>query len=107
LRKLDAADAIVLKQQPLGGVRAAMLIAAEAQVPAIVSSMMETSIGIAAGVALAAALPELPYACGLATLLQIAGDVTRDPLAPEHGLLRVRTVTPDDELLARYGEAMS
>ena len=86
LRALDAADAIVLKQQPLGGVRAALIIAAEAQVPAVVSSMMETSIGIAAGLALAAALPELRYACGLATLSQIAGDVVRDPLVPEHGV---------------------
>ena len=97
----------MLKQQPLGGVRAALVIAAEAQVPAIVSSMMETSVGLAAGVALAAALPELRYACGLATLSQIAVDVVRDPLAPEHGVLRVRTVTPDAELLARYQEASS
>ena len=104
LRALDAADAIVLKQQPLGGVRAALVVAEEAAVPAIVSSMMETSIGIAAGVALAAALPELHYACGLATLSQIAGDVVREPLVPEHGVLRVRTVTPDGELVARYRE---
>ena len=67
LRVLDAADVIVLKQQPLGGVRAALDVADAAGVPAVVSSMMETSVGIAAGVALAAALPELPYACGLAT----------------------------------------
>ncbi len=107
LRALDAADAIVLKQQPLGGVRAALIIAAEAGVPAIVSSMMETSIGLAAGVALAAALPELRYACGLATLSQIAFDLVRDPLVPEHGVVPVRTVTPDAELLARYKEASS
>ena len=49
---------------------------------------METSVGIAAGVALAAALPELPYACGLATLGALAGDVTRDPLVPVDGVLR-------------------
>lgn len=102
LRALDAADAIVLKQQPLGGVRSALVIAEEARVPAIVSSMMETSIGIMAGVALAAALPELHHACGLATLAQIAGDVVREPLVPEHGVMRLRTVTPDDDLVARY-----
>ncbi len=105
LRTLEAADAIVLKQQPLGGVRAALVIAQEARVPAIVSSMMETSIGIAAGVALAAALPELHYACGLATLSQIGGDVVREPLVPERGVVRLRTVTPDDVLVARYREA--
>jgi O-succinylbenzoate synthase len=107
LRALDAADVIVLKQQPLGGVRAALAIFEEAGVPAIVSSMLETSVGLGAGLALAAALPELPYACGLATLPQIAGDVVHDSLTPEHGMLRVRTVTPDAELLACYQEARS
>jgi O-succinylbenzoate synthase len=102
LKALGAADVIVLKQQPLGGVRSALEIADAAGVPAVVSSMIETSVGIAAGVALAAALPELPYACGLATLGGIAGDVTRDPLVPVDGVLPVRTVTPDDDLLSRY-----
>ncbi|HLM19666.1 MAG TPA: enolase C-terminal domain-like protein [Acidimicrobiia bacterium] len=102
LRSLDAADVIVLKQQPLGGVRAALAVAETAGVPAVVSSMMETSVGIAAGVALAAALPELPYACGLATVGALPGDVTRTPLAPMDGALPVRTIVPDPELLARY-----
>lgn len=102
LRALDAADVIVLKQQPLGGVRAALIIAAEAEVPAVVSSMMETSIGIAAGLALAAALPELRFACGLATRSQIAGDVVRDSLAPEHGVMAVGQAWPDYELLEHY-----
>jgi O-succinylbenzoate synthase len=102
VRALGAADVIVLKQQPLGGVRTALRIAEEAGLPAIVSSMMETSIGIAAGVALAAALPDLDYACGLATLSQIDGDVVRDPLEPDHGVLHLRPVAPHEELLARY-----
>jgi O-succinylbenzoate synthase len=102
LRRLGAADVVVLKQQPLGGVRAALDVAEAAGVPAVVSSMMETSVGLAAGVALAAALPELPYACGLATLGALAGDVTNEPLAPVAGALRVRAVVPDPDLLARY-----
>jgi len=102
VRALEAADVIVLKQQPLGGVRAAMIIAAEAGLPAIVSSMMETSVGLAAGLALAAALPELPYACGLATLGQLTGDVTGDPLQPTDGMLVLRAVVPEPALLARY-----
>ncbi len=105
LRRLDAADVVVLKQQPLGGVRAALALAETAGVPAVVSSMMETSVGIAAGVALAAALPELPYACGLATLGALPGDVTATPLAPVHGVLPVRAVVPDPDLLARYQDA--
>ena len=102
LRALDAADVIVLKQQPLGGVRAALEVAEAAGVPAVVSSMMETSVGIAAGVALAAALPELPYACGLATLGSLAGDVTHDSLLPVDGAMPVRAVVPDHDLLTRY-----
>ncbi len=104
LRALDAADVIVLKQQPLGGVRAALEVAEAAGVPAVVSSMMETSVGIAAGVALAAALPELPYACGLATASMLAGDVTFDPMVPVDGVLAVRRVEADPELLARYAD---
>jgi O-succinylbenzoate synthase len=104
LRVLDAADVIVLKQQPLGGVRAALAVAEAAGVPAVVSSMMETSVGIGAGVALAAALPELRYACGLATLAALPGDVTHAPLVPVDGALPVRAVVPDSELLARYEE---
>jgi O-succinylbenzoate synthase len=107
LRALGAADVIVLKQQPLGGVRAALAIAEAADRPAVVSSMMETSVGIAAGVALAAALPELPYACGLATLAHVDGDVVVDPLLPANGVLRVRTVEPDPRLLSRYQSSRS
>lgn len=101
LAALGAADAVVLKVQPLGGVRAALRVADAAGVPAIVTSMLETSIGIAAGLALAATLPELPYACGLAARMP-GGDVVAEPLAPVDGQLRVRRVVPDPELLARY-----
>jgi o-succinylbenzoate synthase len=104
LRTRGAADVIVLKQQPLGGVRAALEVAEAADVPAVVSSMMETSVGIAAGVALAAALPDLPYACGLATLGSLSGDVTHTPLAPHDGALEVRAVRPDADLLALHEE---
>lgn len=95
LRALGAADVIVVKQQPLGGVRAALDVVDAAGVPAIVTSMMETSVGLAAGLALAAALPELPYACGLGTATALPVDVTSDPLVPVDGRLVVRTVVPD------------
>jgi o-succinylbenzoate synthase len=107
LRALDAADVVVLKQQPLGGVRAALAVAEAAGVPAVVSSMMETSVGISAGLALAAALPELPYACGLATASMLAGDVVRASLMPADGVMRPVAVVPDPDLLARYQEASS
>ncbi|HEX4778244.1 MAG TPA: enolase C-terminal domain-like protein [Acidimicrobiia bacterium] len=102
LRSLDAADAVVVKVQPLGGVRAALDVAQVAAVPAIVTSMMETSVGVAAGVALACALPELPYACGLATAALLDHDVVAEPLVPASGVIRRRAVTPDPALLERY-----
>jgi O-succinylbenzoate synthase len=92
---------VVLKVQPLGGVRTALRVAETAGVPALVTSMRETSIGIAAGLALAAALPELQYACGLAARMP-GGDVVREPLVPVDGHLRVRGVEPDPALLRRY-----
>jgi O-succinylbenzoate synthase len=101
LAALHAADVLVLKVQPLGGVRTALRVAEAAGVPALVTSMRETSIGIAAGLALAAALPELPYACGLAARMP-GGDVVREPLAAVGGQMRVRRVEPDPALLGRY-----
>ena len=98
----QAADLIVLKVQPLGGVRAALEIADAAQVPAVVTSMLETSVGLAAGLALAAALPDLPYACGLGTAALLADDVVADPLLPRNGRLAVRRPAPDPARLARY-----
>ncbi|MGI9023408.1 MAG: enolase C-terminal domain-like protein [Acidimicrobiales bacterium] len=102
LARLDAADALVVKVQPLGGVAAAMAVAEAAGVPAVVSSLYETSVGIAAGLALAAALPELPWACGLGTAVLLAGDVVTDPLVPVGGQLVVRRPVPDPVLLDRY-----
>jgi O-succinylbenzoate synthase len=79
----------VLKVQPLGGVRACLRIAEEIGLPVVVSSALESSVGIAAGVALAAALPELPYACGLATVQLLTDDLVTEPLLPVDGELPV------------------
>ncbi len=102
LASLAAADAVVVKVQPLGGVAAAMAVAEAAGVPAVVSSLYETSVGIAAGLALAAALPELPWACGLGTAALLDGDVVIDPLLPVGGELELRRPVPDPALLDRY-----
>lgn len=103
VRSADAADVLMLKVQPVGGVRRALELVDACGLPAVVSSMLETSVGISAGVALAAALDDLPYACGLATLDEIDGDVTDDPLVPVDGVLPVRAVVPSPALLAGYG----
>jgi len=99
---LEAADVVVLKVQPLGGVRRALAVAEACGLPVVVSSAVETSVGLAAGLALAAALPELPYACGLGTQPLLAGDVVAEPLAPVRGVLRVRRPTPDPALIAHW-----
>ncbi|HET7735644.1 MAG TPA: o-succinylbenzoate synthase [Nocardioidaceae bacterium] len=89
VRELDAADIAVLKVQPLGGVRACLRIAEDIGLPVVVSSALETSVGIAAGVALAAALPALEYACGLATVQLLTDDVVSESLVPVNGELPV------------------
>jgi o-succinylbenzoate synthase len=95
-----AADLVVLKVAPMGGVAAALRVAAACGLPVVVSSALDTSVGIAAGLALAAALPSLPYACGLGTVGLMAADVIAEPLVPRRGLLPVGRVTPDPALLA-------
>ncbi|HEX4190083.1 MAG TPA: o-succinylbenzoate synthase [Marmoricola sp.] len=101
VRDLDAADIAVLKVQPLGGVRACLRIAADIGLPVVVSSAIETSVGIAAGLALAAALPSLEHACGLATVQLLADDVATAPLLPVDGMLPVGAVSVDPARLAR------
>ncbi len=105
VRDLEAADIAVLKVQPLGGVRACLRIAEDIGLPVVVSSAVESSIGIAAGVALAAALPDLPYACGLATVQLLSDDVVSEPLLPVDGLLPVGRPVVEAAALARVAAA--
>lgn len=102
VKGLEAADVVVLKVQPLGGVWRCLEVAEAAGLPAVVSSAVETSVGLAAGVALAAALPELPYACGLGTLSLLEGDVVADPLHPVDGALAVRRPDVAEHALRRF-----
>ncbi|HET9143048.1 o-succinylbenzoate synthase [Actinophytocola sp.] len=101
-----AADVAVLKCTPLGGVRRSLQVAEAAGLPCVVSSALETSVGLAAQVALAAALPELEFACGLGTLSLLTGDVvpTAAALRPVDGYLPVRRTppAPDPDLLDTY-----
>lgn len=98
-----AADVAVLKCSPLGGVRRALQVAEAAGLPCVVSSALETSVGLAAGLALAGALPELTFACGLGTLSLLDGDVVPGSasLRPVDGVLPVprQSPTPDPALL--------
>lgn len=95
-------DVVVLKAAPLGGVRAALRLSLDSGTPAVVSSALDTSVGLAMGAHLAAALPDLPHDCGLGTGALLAADVTEDPLLPEAGAVPVRRVVPSPRLLDRY-----
>jgi O-succinylbenzoate synthase len=91
-----------VKVQPLGGVARTLDIAARAGIPVVVSSALETSVGIYSGLLVASLLPELPYACGLGTVALIEGDPTRSPLVSMSGEMEVRRPEPDPELLQRW-----
>ncbi|MBA2551429.1 MAG: o-succinylbenzoate synthase [Nocardioidaceae bacterium] len=101
VKTLQAADVAVLKVQPLGGVRACLRIAEQIDLPVVVSSALETPIGMAAGLALAAALPELPYACGLNTLGLLHGSIGGD-LPVTDGTMRVGRRAVDERGLATH-----
>ncbi|WP_410637009.1 o-succinylbenzoate synthase [Amycolatopsis sp. lyj-346] len=90
-----AADIAVLKVAPLGGVRRALEVAEGSGLPCVVSSAVETSVGLAAGLALAGALPELEFACGLGTISLLTGDVCPHPLSPVDGYLPVVREAPE------------
>ena len=100
--RAGAADLIVVKAQPLGGVRRALEIVAQTGLPAVVSSALDTSIGLSQGAALAAALPELAFDCGLGTASLYAADVVREPLVARGGVIPVGRLTPDDDLLRAH-----
>ncbi|MFP3467361.1 o-succinylbenzoate synthase [Leifsonia sp. SIMBA_070] len=87
--RAGAADLLVVKAQPLGGLHSALRIVAEAGLPAVVSSAIDTSVGIAMGAHLAAALPELEFDCGLGTAAMFVNDVTEEPLLPRDGSIPV------------------
>lgn len=100
-----AADLVVLKAAPLSGVARALEVARACGLPVVVSSALDTSVGISAGLALAAALPELPYACGLATtglftsdvaaLRVVDGHLPVGPVVPESARLRELAAAPE------------
>ncbi len=110
--QLGAADLIVVKVPPLGGVSRALRIVEESGLDAVVSSALDTSVGLAAGLALAARLERLPYACGLGTAALLDGDVVEQPLIPAGGRLpvpgepgRILAPVPSPDLLEEHGSA--
>jgi O-succinylbenzoate synthase len=88
---------LVLKAAPLGGVRPAMSVAQTYGLPVVVSSALDSSVGLSAALALAAALPDLPFACGLGSGQLVIADVTSDPVVPVGAELPVRATSPDPD----------
>ena len=97
--RAGAADILVIKAQPLGGIERALQIVAEAGLPVVVSSAIDTSVGLSMGAHLAASVASLQYDCGLGTAALLAADVTDAPLAPVDGQIDVRRVDVNDDLL--------
>ena len=95
-----AVDVLMLKVAPLGGITRAREIGAHHKLPMVVSSALDSAVGIGYGLQLAASLPSLEYACGLATGQLLSADVAAVPL--ENGELAVRAISPDADLLAKY-----
>jgi O-succinylbenzoate synthase len=101
--KAKAADILIIKAQPLGGIERALKIVGKSGLPVVVSSALDTSVGLSMGAYLAASIPGgLSYDAGLATAALLAADVTRAPLLPRDGEIPVERVEVDEALLAEH-----
>ncbi|EAR24660.1 O-succinylbenzoate synthase [marine actinobacterium PHSC20C1] len=100
--RAGSADLLVIKAQPMGGISRALSIVNDAGLPVVVSSALETSVGLAMGAHLAAAVETLDFDCGLATASLLAADVTSSPLRARGGRIEVRRVEADEALLTRW-----
>ena len=98
----EIADVAIMKWAPSGGIESARKIIAEIGLPAVVSSALDTGIGISHGLALAASLPELDFACGLGTTALFVGDITDPSPRPIDGEIEVKAIAPKPELLEKY-----
>jgi o-succinylbenzoate synthase len=94
------ADVAIIKVAPLGGVRAAIDVAQRIGLPVVVSGAMDSSIGLSAGLACAAAIADLAGPCGFGTGTLLTDDLVQAPLIPRHGVLPVGRVEPDMAALA-------
>ncbi|KQV25718.1 o-succinylbenzoate synthase [Yonghaparkia sp. Root332] len=99
--RAGAADVLVIKAAPLGGVDRALAIVEAAGLPAVVSSALDTSVGLAMGAALAARLPALEFDCGLGTGALLADDVAVAPVVPVTGAIGTGRATVDEDALRR------
>lgn len=97
----SVADVVIVKVAPLGGVNRALKLIAQLDKPVVISSALESSVGMVAGIALAAHLPQ-ERVCGLGTVALLDGDVVTTPLMPKAGSVAVREIEIDMEALERF-----
>ena len=98
---LDGAiDLLMLKVSPLGGIKRAMDLAIHHKLPVVVSSALESAVGISHGLALAARLPELDYACGLGTSALFNQDISHIPII--NGAIKVKNYPIDIAQIERH-----
>lgn len=102
----SVADVLVLKVPPLGGVSKALEVIEAARVPVVVSGAIDTAVGLSAGLALAGAIDELPFACGLGTGGLLGSDLVASTRVPVNGVLKVDRVEPDEDQLAAASESL-
>lgn len=98
----QAADVLVLKVQPLGGISAVLELCSRINLPIVFSSALETSIGLSMGAFAAAAIKELRFDCGLGTLELFTDDVCAYPLSVQNGAIGIRRMQPNMHQLHRY-----
>lgn len=99
VRVAEVADLAVVKPAPLGGVEATLRIVESLGVPVVVSGSLDSSVGLDVAIAAAAALPDLPFACGFGTGALLAADLTEATRVPHAGELRVERAAPDLDCL--------
>ena len=88
----DAADVVMLKVQPLGGIQRCLDIANHHGLPVVVSSALESAIGIEYGLDLAASISDLTFDCGLATGSLLASDVAAHEISD--GKITLSQISP-------------
>jgi O-succinylbenzoate synthase len=95
-----AIDILMLKVSPLGGIKRAKDLAIHHKLPVVVSSALESAVGISHGLALAARLPELDYACGLGTSALFNQDIGDIPIID--GAIKVKNYPIDIAQIERH-----
>ena len=98
---LDGAiDVLMLKVSPLGGIKRALELASHHQLPVVISSALESAVGISYGLALAARVPNLDYACGLGTSALFNQDISDIPIL--NGAMKATNYPIDLERIERF-----